>query len=178
MRAKFIVLVVLSLFLASCNADEEKACEAVKNGALPDNASVYATEEIAIDAPVEKVWNLVTDIDHWPDWMANVSDATLEGPLEVGSEFELVKAGLPGRSTLAIIEPNETFGWCGMTLEKIRIASIASAIIWRFEERQGITTVLLEESLEGSIVAAIYPSDKLAGDLKTRLLELKTASEQ
>jgi uncharacterized protein YndB with AHSA1/START domain len=40
-----------------------------------------------IDAPAMTVWNILTDLDRWPDWGPTVSGAELDedGPLRLGS---------------------------------------------------------------------------------------------
>ena len=48
---------------------------------------------VAIDAPADLVWNVFTDVEHWPDWTPSVTRLIgLDGPeLAVG-------AALPDRS--------------------------------------------------------------------------------
>ncbi len=43
------------------------------------NAKAYAKEEMLIHAPVEKVYELVSDIDIWTEWQQSVTEAQLNG---------------------------------------------------------------------------------------------------
>ncbi len=43
------------------------------------------TETIAINMPVEDVWDLVGNPNSWPKWMDRLTDVKLNGPVESGS---------------------------------------------------------------------------------------------
>ena len=49
---------------------------------IDTNAPVFARKEIVIHAPVEKVWELQTDIENWNRWQPDITSAKLEGALE------------------------------------------------------------------------------------------------
>jgi uncharacterized protein YndB with AHSA1/START domain len=44
---------------------------------------------VEVDAPTERVWALLTEFDHWPDWGVSIR--------RVESETERVAAGVTGR---------------------------------------------------------------------------------
>jgi uncharacterized membrane protein len=71
-------------------------------------------ETIHIDAPVELIWRLTTDIDDWPAFMPTVQrlERLDDGPLRVGSTARLKQ---PGQSaavwTVTRLEPMREFTW-------------------------------------------------------------------
>ena len=38
---------------------------------------VVVSAEVEIEADIETVWELLSSIDHWPEWNADVRSATL-----------------------------------------------------------------------------------------------------
>lgn len=106
-------------------------------------APVLATGEIEVATDPKTVWNIISAIDHWPDWNPEVKLASLKGELTPGSTFRW-KAG-PGTitSTIQQIETLKTIAWSGRTL------GINAIHIWRLERKDGETIVKTEESWEG-----------------------------
>lgn len=52
---------------------------------------IRVAHETAIDAPADRIWSIITDIDHWPDWLPTVSAARKLSPASFGpgSRYEL-----------------------------------------------------------------------------------------
>ena len=63
----------------------------MKNGLA--RMAVYRTT-FAVEAPVERVWEVLTDFDRWAEW--NPSVPSIEGEPRVGSTVALTLA-MPGR---------------------------------------------------------------------------------
>lgn len=72
--------------------------------------------EIVISAPPEVVWDTLTDLRSWPQWMPGVKAMSVDERLEVGTEFEW-KAG-PGtiKSEILKCDRPRSVGWTGRTL--------------------------------------------------------------
>lgn len=107
------------------------------------NAPAVASAEISISAPIETVWNVISDIDQWPRWNPAVTAASLKGGLQPGSTFRW-KAGPGGiTSTLRQVEPPHVLAWTGKTF------GINAIHVYRLEQDAGGTRVSTDESWEG-----------------------------
>lgn len=52
------------------------------------NAPVIERQAVFIEAPSERVWNLLSSVNEWPGWQNAVTEAYLDGPLSEGAEFK------------------------------------------------------------------------------------------
>ncbi|MDD3246488.1 MAG: SRPBCC family protein [Methanosarcina sp.] len=109
------------------------------------NAPVSASGEIEVAASPEIIWDIMADIDKWPDWNRDVGWAALSGQFEAGSKFRW-KSG-PGTiiSTIRQVERPRIMAWTGKTL------GIYAIHVWKLEPRNGSTAIRTEESWEGLI---------------------------
>jgi uncharacterized membrane protein len=69
---------------------------------------------IDIDAPRERVWAVMTDVERWPEWTSSI--VTLrrldEGPLRTGSRARIRQPGLfPTVWRVTDLEPGMRFTW-------------------------------------------------------------------
>ena len=58
----------------------------VKKG---DGQNMRFSSSIEVDAPVNKVWALIDELEEWPQWMPSIRkiERVSEGPLAVGSQI-------------------------------------------------------------------------------------------
>lgn len=140
---------------------------------IDTNAPVFARKEIAIHAPVEKVWELQTDIENWKRWQPDITSAKLEGALEAGTIFRWKAKGLNIVSTLHTVIPLKQIGWTGLSLGMFAIHN------WMFEARGKTTLVVTEESLSGWLTRLMILLDPrfLEKSLETSLNNLKFMAE-
>ena len=61
--------------------------------------------EVEIDAPVETVWAVMTNRDHWPQWFPAVDSVSNVTSISVGGRFEWTDEGRTGLGTIVSIEP-------------------------------------------------------------------------
>lgn len=137
-------------------------------------APAVEKQQIFIDAPVEVVWEVLTNIDGWPEWQKAVQKAELLEPLQEGAKFNWRAGGIRFKSEIHTYDPYSSFGWTGKTMG-------ASAVHnWNFRKEKEGTVVSVEESLEG-----VYPSllkkkfrKELKSGMEINLQELKAESER
>lgn len=61
--------------------------------------------EVEIDAPVEKVWQVLTDSNQWPQWFPGVDSVSAVTSVNTGGTFEWVNDGKTGRGSVVSAEP-------------------------------------------------------------------------
>jgi uncharacterized protein YndB with AHSA1/START domain len=136
-------------------------------------APAVAEERAVVDAPQERVWILLTDIDSWPEWQRSVSRAQLEGPLEPGSTFRWKAGGVSIVSTLRELEAPHRVAWEG------RATGMYARHVWTLERTDGGTWVETAESFEGPLVRLLRPVMRrnLQKGLARGVADLKEAAE-
>ncbi|MEV5148212.1 SRPBCC family protein [Streptomyces sp. NPDC052727] len=141
---------------------------------IDQDAPVIVRLSTVIDAPVERVWALHTDVDSWAEWNADVDQAVLNGPLLPGNSFHWKTHGLDITSTIREIVPGERIVWGGPA------NGIEGVHVWTFEQSGGQVTVSTEESWSGAVVeaAAAELGQALHDSLTAWLAALKQRAEQ
>ncbi|MGH2697999.1 MAG: SRPBCC family protein [Actinomycetota bacterium] len=139
-----------------------------------NQAPAIATGEIEIRADPEVVWDLLADIDNWPNWNPDVKEAKLMGGLRESSVFRW-KAG-PGTitSTLESVDRPQEIGWRGKTM------GINAVHVYRLEPHGEGTKVHTEESFDGLIVRLFKGSTRksLQKGIDGGLVSLKKEAER
>ena len=51
----------------------------IMNIPINNSAPVKSRGDIKINAPVDKVWNILTTINDWPSWQSEVTESRLNG---------------------------------------------------------------------------------------------------
>ncbi|MFE9927828.1 SRPBCC family protein [Streptomyces sp. NPDC005533] len=141
---------------------------------IDETAPAIVRLSTVIDAPLERIWALHTDIDAWPSWNADVDQAELDGPLLPGHSFTWKTHGLDITSTIREIVPGERLVWGGPA------NGIEGVHVWTFEQTGGQVTVRTEESWSGAPVDAA-PAElgqALHDSLTAWLAALKARAEQ
>ncbi len=115
------------------------------------HAPLVARKEIFINAPIQAVWKIQSDIDGWKGWQTDISKSQLNGALMAGSVFKWTSGGFAVTSTLQEVVPQQRLAWSGKSL-----GSFAKHV-WMFKSQNGGTVVTTEESMEGWLISILKP---------------------
>ena len=119
---------------------------------INNNAPVRCRKTILINASPEKIWSVMTDIDHWANWQTQIKQPKLNGELKPETTFDWKTGGAKIHSTLHTVETFNLFGWTGKTFGMYAIHN------WALTEINGHTQVSVEESMEGFLTEVFNKS--------------------
>jgi len=136
-------------------------------------APVVVDREIEIDAPREVVWKLHADINAWPTWQTDITDATLERPLGHGVEFRWTTGGRTISSTVYSLHEGSDILWGGTT------DGITAIHEWTFTDTPTGVRVATSESMSGNALAADAANVQalVEQSLTSRLERMKAVAE-
>ncbi len=105
-----------------------------------------------IQAGAEKLWNILTDVQSWPEWHRTSYVRSVEsGPLKEGSSFIAELGGI--RWNIKVIKANKPFSIC-WTGRRLGIQAIHD---WEFLEEGEKTKAITRESMSGGVLILTYP---------------------
>ncbi|WP_042381787.1 SRPBCC family protein [Streptacidiphilus melanogenes] len=141
---------------------------------IDETAPVIVRLSTVIDAPLDRVWAVHTDIDAWAEWNTDVDRAELDGPLLPGTSFRWQTHGLDITSTIREVVPGRRVVWGGPA------SGIDGVHVWTFEPTGEQVSVHTEESWSGAPVdaAAEQLGQALHQSLTGWLASLKSRAEQ
>jgi Polyketide cyclase / dehydrase and lipid transport len=136
-------------------------------------APVIAVHEIDIEALLDTVWRLHTDVNAWPTWQTEITAAQIDGALEPGVSFEWTSYGFSVTSTVYDLVDRARVLWGGTS------GGITGIHEWLFAETPSGVRVKTTESFAGEPVAADAPGMQglLDASLVAWLGHLKMAAE-
>ena len=130
-----VIAVGLTFFWASSNAQpkEKKMNEALTingdgarrnpdihwpKGQHPEDADLYAHNEIMVNASCETVFANIVDAQSWPSWYPNSHNVVVhdssDNKLHEGTKFSWDTFGVHIESTVHEFVPNSRIGWWGL----------------------------------------------------------------
>jgi uncharacterized membrane protein len=173
MRKLIYILITLFVLLIVTVAYLEYKSSYSISCSINKHAPVITYQQITIDAPAQKVYEVMSDIDHWAAWHSNVEEPKITGAFKKGNSFDWKSGGLTIHSTLHTVIPAQKIGWSGKAFGAFAIHN------WSFIESEGQTTVMVEESMEGWMVSLMRQKFQkgLEQSLQVGLKNLKTKAE-
>jgi uncharacterized protein YndB with AHSA1/START domain len=136
-------------------------------------APVIAYHEVDIQAPLDTVWQLHTDVNAWPTWQYDITAAHLDGVFEPGASFDWTSFGFSVKSTIYEVAERARVLWGGTA------GGITGVHEWTFQESEGGVHVVTNESFAGEPVGADVAGmqSQLDASLMSWLGHLKAAAE-
>lgn len=164
-----VALLILQVLHGS-GANLEKLA---RDGAIQSDAPIKASLNLVIEAPIEKVWTLLTGVNDWPRWQTAIKEAHVEGPVANGTEFSWKIGPAPIHSRFARVVPQAEIAWTGSSLN-------AHAIhVWKLERiGPNQTRVTTNESMSGFLLTFLYSSRELQVSDQFWLDRLKQEAER
>jgi len=137
------------------------------------DAPVIARHEIDINAPLETVWRLQTNVNNWPAWQTDITAARLDGPFQPGSSFTWTSYGFTVTSTIYAVDQRARTLWGGAA------QGVMGTHEWVYTQTPAGTHVATHESFTGQPVEADIPGMQKTLDksLTDWLGHLKAAAE-
>lgn len=137
------------------------------------NAPVQTVQKITIKASPEKIWKIMSDVNHWNNWSKDIQEPIMKGAFVKGNSFDWKSGGLTIHSTIHTAIPYSKIGWSGTAFGAFAIHN------WTFTQMNGYTEVKVEESMEGWMVKLMNRKFQkgLEQSLQTWLNNLKSVAE-
>jgi uncharacterized protein YndB with AHSA1/START domain len=138
------------------------------------NARAKSQATILIQAPLERIWSLVTVVDNWPQWNKAVKSAHLEGGIRPGAVFRWRSGGFNVTSTFQEIDPMTRLTWTGVAFGTDAIHS------WTFTPTSRGVQVTTTETFDGWLPTVLPGAMQKTLDdtLPALLASLKVAAER
>ena len=132
-----------------------------------------ASAQVLIQAPIERVWHLLTNVDGWPAWNRDVDAAALDGRFVPGSVFRWKSQGFGITSTVCAVEVNQRITWTGVAL------GTKAFHAWEVQATDAGVLVSTSESFHGWLAWLLrgMMQRKLDATLPRGLASLKAAAE-
>lgn len=161
---------LLVMVVAACRRETDASL--AERGVTDGHAHVRATARISIKAPPAKVWAILADIQHWPEWQHDIEETSIQQRPAAGVPFRWMTKGGRIHSRIVLFEPMRRMAWTGHLL-------IFHAIhVWTVEPLpDGETSVMTNESLAGWPITLLYSSQDLREADRRWLAFLKDKAE-
>jgi hypothetical protein len=142
--------------------------------AADQDAPVFSSPYINIDAGPETVWDVMSAIHEWPRWNPDISHAVVHGRVAEGVSFTWKSGPATIRSVFRAVDRPKLLAWTGKTM------GIPAIHVYRLEGSHGKTQVLLEESWSGFLARLFRHSFQKIFDraIATGLEALRAEVEQ
>ncbi len=149
------------------NSLESKA----RKGKINKNASIRDRQSIIINAPVERVWEVLTNINKWPDWYEDIRSASCD-KVELNGPFEWSLKSTRLKSHFQLVDPPNMLAWTGSS------KMVKAIHVWNLEAADSQTIVTVEKSIEGFLIPVFNRQSKVHDDLMAWINALKIESEK
>ncbi|MDA1354428.1 MAG: hypothetical protein O3A01_08215 [bacterium] len=144
--------------LSACNAQDPAYLEQLASEQeVNTKADVIINSDRIIDAPVNVVWEIMSDIDGWPLWNASVFKMEKRDIQAVsGNQFQWVYNDHEFVSTIGAASSPNVLSYSSLS------GGHGIVSVWKFEEwNKDSTLVTVEQSVGGFFIAVFYDKEEL-----------------
>ena len=140
---------------------------------IDQSAPLVGYADVVIDAALDRVWRLQTNVNYWSEWQPDVVAAQLEGKLAVATVFHWRAFGFDITSRIDELHPKWRISW---TSDALGLHAIQN---FEFEPRADGVKVRTEESISGWLaqIVGFFSPRYLERLLEHSLQTLKDAAE-
>ena len=113
--------------------------------------------EIQISAPIDMVWKVVTDFDHWKDWNPMVNQAS--GSASVRSKLSITMRGADSQDAMKYqpiileVNPPKSFRWRATMMSGVMFTNDR---VFELKEQNGGTVFTNKEEFRGLMVPLFW----------------------
>ncbi|MEE3064744.1 MAG: SRPBCC family protein [Actinomycetota bacterium] len=139
---------------------------------------MISEDSIEIDAAPQLVWDVFTDVEHWPEWTASVTSLVgLDGPgLAIGSRFAIKQPGMQ-RLVWQVTELDPGSSWTWVQRSPGVLISARHHVIGQSDGRTLVRQQLDQGGVLGALVGRLM-TKKTKRFLELEAQGLKARSEQ
>jgi len=113
--------------------------------------------EIEISAPIDRVWRLLTDFDHWKEWnpMVNAAsgNAAVRSKLNITMRGPDAKDAMRYQPTVLEVAPPKYLRWRATMINGLLFTNDR---VFELEERNGATVLVNREEFTGLMVPLFW----------------------
>lgn len=114
-----------------------------------EKSPVFASGSIQVAASPEVVWDVVANVDQWPDWNPGVSDVSLNGAIAPGTTFSWKAGRSKITSKFEHVDRPRSVAWSGKTL------GIPAKHVWEMQPADTGTLLRTQESWGGPLAGLL-----------------------
>jgi uncharacterized membrane protein len=118
---------------------------------------VEQSTSIDVEAPAERVWEVLRDVERWPEWASTVTSVRRldDGPLAVGSQARIEQPRIPPTEYVVTeLEPGRSFTWVatgpGVRTTARHVLEVLDS------SRTRVTLTVEQAGIVGSVVGRFY----------------------
>jgi len=139
-------------------------------GKINEEANIRDKQSTIVNARIETVWSVLTDISTWPVWNQDIT-AVSEKQITEGLHFNWSMSSVSCQATIQKVQFERLISWTGVEGGKKIIQ------VWKLTPSDGNQTIITcEKSIEG-FRSLFYSPQKLHSTLLNWLARLKQCAE-
>ena len=144
----------------------EKIKALAKEGKINEDASITDQHSTVINAPIEKVWDKLTQAHKWVDWNKDITKVESPDTLAEDTSFSWTHNGTKSDCEVQLCKPPNDLSWTSDSVGAKKI------YVWSLETDEGQTIVTLKASLQGGLIFLTKSHVKVYNELNNLFHQL------